>query len=308
MFQLTILILIIFILGVLFLIWFLDKKFKEFKEEQKKSDSFLMLNQNIQGVQNSLNQRLDRAAEVINSLMKEVGGLKEIGHQMQSLQDFLKSPKLRGNIGEQVLKDLLEQYFPKEHFELQYKFKSGERVDAILKTREGLIPIDSKFPMDNFRKLSQAKNQEERKKIFKDFIRDVKKHIDDISKKYILPEEKTVDFAIMYIPSEAIYYEIIRGEQDLVEYGREKNVLCVSPNSFYYFLKVIMMGMRGEKIKQEYKRMIEVLAGLSKDAEKLGEVLNILNTHLTNAKSSLDRVRIEHEKLTSKIEQTKLLK
>lgn len=308
MIYLIIISIIVFVAGFIALFYFLNQKLKELERRQQEDKSLLMLNQNLQGMQQTINERLDRAAQVIAQVSKELGGMREIGHQMQSLQDFLKSPKLRGNIGEQVLQDLLEQYFSRHHFELQYKFRSGERVDAILKTKEGIIPIDAKFPMENFRKLIVSKEEKEAKNISKLFIRDVKKHIDDISRKYILPQEGTVDFAIMYIPSEAIYYEVIRAEEGIDDYARQKRVYFVSPNSFYYFLRIIMIGMRGQEIQEGAKKMLQILLAIQKDTEKLGDILEKATTHITNAKNSIDQVNNEYAKLTGKIDQVKLLK
>ncbi|GAI14240.1 unnamed protein product, partial [marine sediment metagenome] len=182
-----------------------------------------------------------------------------------------------------------------------------ERVDAILKTKEGIIPIDAKFPMENFSKLAQAKNSEEEKQFKKLFIRDVKKHVDDISNKYILPQEGTVDFAVMYIPSETIYYEIIRTEQGLDEYARDKKVHFVSPNSFYYFLRIIMIGMSGQEIQENAKQMLKILLAVKKDAEKLEQVLGLVTTHIGNAKNAIDKANNEYAKLSGKIDQVKLL-
>jgi len=299
--YLIIALIVIFLGGVIGLLYFFNRRFHEFEERQKGDKSLLMLNQNLQSIQKTVGDRL-------TELNKELGSMKEIGHRMQSLQDFLKSPKLRGNIGEQVLQDLLEQYFSRRHFELQYRFRSGERVDAVLKTKEGIIPIDSKFSLENFQKLIQAKNEKEKKDAFKSFIRDVKKHVDDISKKYILPQEGTVDFAVMYIPSEAVYYEIVRVGTDIDDYARSKRVYFVSPNSFYYFLRIIMLGMRGQEIQEDAKQILKILNAVGKDTEKLGEILGVVTTHLTNAKSAIERANNEYAKLTGKIDQVKLLK
>jgi len=157
----------------------------------------------------NINERLDNASRVIGKVSKELGEMSEIGRQMKDLQDFLKSPKLRGNIGEQVLKELLGQMLPKQSFHIQYAFKTGSVVDAAIKTANGIIPIDSKFPMENFRKMMSADNEEGQGLARKSFINDVRKHIRDISSKYILTEEGTIDYALMYIPSEAVYYEIV---------------------------------------------------------------------------------------------------
>ncbi|PKL72760.1 hypothetical protein CVV26_00675 [Candidatus Kuenenbacteria bacterium HGW-Kuenenbacteria-1] len=317
--------------------YLLNKKFQELTEKQKNDPTINLLNQNIQGIQSNIqsniqgmqsnmqnmqsnmhlqlsktteaiNQRLDNAAKIINGVNKELGQMQEVGRQMKDLQDFLRSPKLRGNIGEQVLRDLLEQFFSKKHFELQYKFREGQIVDAIIKTDKGIIPIDSKFPMENFQKMFKTESEKEKNNFSREFIKDVKKHINDISKKYILPQEGTIDFAVMYIPSETIYYEIIRNDENLNTFAQEKKVLIVSPNSFYYFLRVIMIGMEGKRIEEASKIILQTLNAIQKDSIRFGENLGVLTTHITNAKSAIDRVNNEYSKLSGKIDQVKLLK
>lgn len=304
MIYLLLVLVVINLLGFIGLVYFFRRKIQEMSDKGKNDQSLLLLNQNLQG----MHDRLDRAAQVIGQVNKELGGMKEIGHQLQSFQDFLRSPKMRGNIGEQILQDLLEQYFSKNHFELQYKFRSGERVDAVLKTSEGLIPIDAKFPLESFQRYLAAKDEEEGKQLFKDCIKSVKARIDEINKKYILPDEGTVDFAIMYIPSETVYYEIIRSPEQIDDYARQKRVYFVSPNSFYYFLRIVMVGMRGQQIGEETKKMINVLLAVQKDSEKLGEILGIVTTHINNAKNAIDRANNDYGKLTGKLDQIKLLK
>ena len=173
----------------------------------------------LQSNTKQLNERLDTAARVIGDLKKNLGEMSEVGRGIKSLQEFLQSPKLRGNIGEQVLTDMIGQTFPKNSFHLQYSFKSGVKVDAVLKTDAGLLCIDSKFPMENFSLMHKGETETIRNSAKRDFIADVKKHVSDISRKYILPEEGTMDFALMYIPSEAVYYEMAT-MNDLMEYAR----------------------------------------------------------------------------------------
>lgn len=313
--NVEILLIIIFISGFAGLAWFVARRLHVMEEKQKGDQGMLMLNQNLQGMSQridattrAINERLDKAAQVVAGVAKELGAVQEMGRGMKDLQDFLRSPKLRGNIGEQVLRDLLEQYFPHEHFELQYTFQSGERVDALLKTDKGLIPIDSKFPMENFAKILKAESEGERDALRKEFVRDVKKHIDAIAKKYILPQEGTVDFAVMYVPSESVYYEIIRDDADLNNYANSKKVFLVSPNSFFYFLKVIMMGMEGKRVEAQAKQILEVLIAMQQDATRFGDVLGTVTTHVTNAKNSVDRANIEYARLAGKIDQVRLLK
>lgn len=300
----------IIIVGFSILIVYINKKLSELSAGKDDSSSYIMLNQNIQGMQDRLdktteaiNTRLDKAAEVIGDVQKELGGVQEIGHSMKELQEFLRSPKIRGNVGEQVLKDLLEQMIPKGNLKMQHRFKSGEAVDAIIKTKNGLIPIDSKFPMENYQKAAKAKTEDEKKVFLKDFYKDVKKHVDSIAKKYILPSEGTVDFAVMYLPSEGIYYETI-DNVELYKYAGDKKILFVSPNSFYYFLKIIMQALGNEKIEEKAKEVLNALRGIQQDARKFGDDLSVLNKHVTNAKNSMDLVNSTYARLGSKIENT----
>ena len=166
-------------------------------------------------VNKSINERLDNAARVIGLVSKELGQMSEIGRHMKEVQEFLKSPKLRGGMGEYILRDLLEQMLPKENYKLQHRFRSGQIVDAIVKIERGAIPIDSKFPMENFRKINSAKSESEKTSAKKEFTRDVKKHIEDISQKYILPDEGTIEVALMYIPSEPVYYEVLNSPENI---------------------------------------------------------------------------------------------
>lgn len=281
------------------------------KEGEQEGQSMTMLNQNLQGMQTrldtvaeGLNQRLDKAAHVMGTVNRELGAMQEIGRSMKDLQDFLKSPKLRGNLGEQVLQQMLDQAFPAELYQMQYQFEEGKIVDAIVRSEDGIIPIDAKFPMENYQKMVRMEDEAGQLAAKRDFIKDIKKHINDISKKYILPAEGTVDFAVMYVPSEAVYYEIISDDSDLAvnAYATEKRVLFVSPNSFYYFLRVIMMGMQGKKVAEATREIIGMIRGIQKDAGKFGESLGVLNKHITNAKSAAERVSSEYDKLEGKIE------
>jgi len=260
-----------------------------------------LLSQNIQGI----SQRFERATE-------EIGKVTELGRDMKNFQKdfetFFNSPKLRGNLGEQVLRDLLEQVLPKENFELQYKFKEGQTVDAIIKTDKGLIPIDAKFPLENFRKMAQSPSEQEKVIFEREFIKDVKKHIQDISNKYILPQEKTVDFALMYVPSESIYYEVIREHQELQDFARNQKVLLVSPNNFYYFLQVIMIGLEGKRVEEKAEKILEILKAVRLDSQGLEQALSVLSRHITNAKGTMDQVTNKHRQLDSKIDGVRLLK
>lgn len=252
------------------------------------------------------NARLDRAAQVIADVQKNIGEFSEIGRSMKELQEFLASPKIRGNIGEQILKDLLKQYFPKGSYSLQYQFRNGEKVDAVIKTSQGLIPIDSKFPFENFKKYIKNDNPKEKEAFKKLFISDVKKHIGDIARKYILPDEKTVDYALMYIPSENIYYEIINTDE-IFDYAGSRMVLPVSPMSFYAYIKAILISFEGQKIEEKAKQVLTLLNAIKKDYQRTEENLSVLNKHIANAYNQSSQVTKNFASLGEKLTTTNLL-
>lgn len=253
-----------------------------------------------------LNERLDRAAAVIRDVGKEVGAMSEIGRSMKELQDFLKSPKLRGNIGEQVLKDLISQMFPKHSFHLQYQFKNGDKVDAAIQTDAGILPIDSKFPMENFQKMAKAATPAEKDSFEKEFTRDVKKHIEAISKKYILPDEGTMDFALMYIPSETVYYELVN-MTDVMEYAKRNRIYLVSPSTLYVHLQTILLSFEGKKIESRSKEVFKLLRTLQLDYAKVEENMGVLGKHLNNATSQFSNVSIGFSQLGNKLTSTRTL-
>jgi len=248
----------------------------------------------------SLNQRLD-------SVQKNLGEMGEIGRSMKDLQEFLQSPKLRGNIGEQVLNELLKQMLPDNSFNLQYTFKSGEKVDAAIKTSAGIVPIDSKFPMENFRAMMAAKSDSARASFQKQFSRDIKRHVDSISKKYILVDEGTIDYALMYIPSEAVYYEVVNSP-DLFEYAGERRVLPVSPTTFYAYMKAILMSFEGHKIEEKAREILSIIKAVQKDYSKVENNLSTLQKHVNNANNMMGVVLDEFARLGNKLSKTDRLK
>lgn len=253
-----------------------------------------------------VDQKLTKNLEIFASVQKTIGEFSEIGRSMRELQEYLTSPKLRGNIGEQILKELLAQNFPKSSYKLQYHFRTGSIVDAVLITSQGLIPIDSKFPIDAFKKISRTRDKNEIQALKKEFERDVKKHIDDIARKYILPVEKTVDYALMYIPSESVYYELINNEE-VFDYAGHSRVLPVSPMSFYAYIKAILISFEGEKIETKAKEILNILQAIKKDYQKTDEALSVLNKHVTNAYNQSSQVSKTFSSLGQKISSTSLL-
>ncbi len=230
----------------------------------------------------------------MNSFIRETADIRQKMSTMQetvkgisSFQEVFRSPKIRGEWGEASLKHLLKEYFPDALYTFQYPFSSGEKVDAILKLPdEKILPIDAKFPLDNFRKMAES-DGEERDEYRKKFLDDAKKHIQKIAEKYILPSENTVDFAVMYIPAEAVYYEINMAHNiDISEYARSKKVILSSPNTFYLTLRAIEQWFRDTAISKQAHEILQRLTRIEKDGTKLSDDFRKLGLHLKNAVSS----------------------
>lgn len=255
----------------------------------------------VQEVNGQVGQRLDNAAKVIGDVKENLGHLgratqeiKEVGQSVAKLDEILRAPKLRGGLGEMLLEDLLKQVIPSAHYEMQHRFKSRETVDAIIKTVGGIIPIDAKFPLENFRKMMAAIADADRQAFTKSFIKDVKARIDEIGRKYIVPDEGTMDFALMYVPAENVYYEaMIRDENpgdagSIYSYALSKHVVPVSPNNFYAYLQVIALGLKGLKIEKSAQEIHQALGRLQGDLGKFSESFSKIGTQLGYARSNYD--------------------
>lgn len=247
-----------------------------------------------------IHDRLSRAAEVIGELKREAGQFSEVGRSMKELHEFLKSPKLRGNIGEQVLSDLITQMIPKNSFHFQYQFQSGDRVDAAIKTDAGILPIDSKFPMENFQRMVGAEQKADRDRAGKDFANDVRRHIRTIATKYIAPDEGTTDFAMMYVPSESVFYEIATNPE-LMDYARSQRIYPVSPNTMYATLSIIMRAFQGREFAAKSRQVLHLLHAVEKDYGALQESMGVLGSHLGNAYNKFNDVSGKSNLLGQKI-------
>jgi len=247
---------------------------------------------------------LKNTRDQISQIQRQLGEVQQAGKQMsqtaQTLEGILGGAKSRGSLGEVTLERLLEDSLPRAQYEMQYHFSSGEAADAVIKLRDKkLMAIDSKFPLDAYRRIS-AEGEEARRA----FAVAVKGHADAISKKYIVPDEGTLDVALMFVPSESVYYELLQTSdnkgQPLDAYCRDKKVIAVSPNTLYAHLCVISMGLRGMQMEENAKRLLESLSGMEKQMEKFVEKFGILGTHLKNAQQSYS----ESDKLFEKAQNT----
>ena len=274
------------------------------------------MSQQFQNTSGNIDSRLDKAALTISGVSEKLGVLSESTKRIieaqkniVELQELLKPPKFRGELGEFFLENLLAQILPKSYYTCQYLFKSGAKVDAVIHLRDRIVSVDSKFPLESFERIIKSKEERELKTSRREFIKAIKKHISDIAEKYILPDEKTYDFALMYIPAENVYYEVIiksleNEENSIFSYALEKKVIPVSPNSFYAYLQVVIEGLRGfhiEKWAQEIRQSISRLQG---DFTKFKEDFDVAGKHLTNAKNKFDESERKLVQLEDKLSVT----
>lgn len=238
----------------------------------------------VRTTEQTVAQKLQQANDTVANVTREIGRLheatrqvEEVGRNVASLQDLLRAPKMRGGLGEFFLADLLSQIMPGDFYALQYEFSDGERVDAVIRLRQKLVPVDSKFPLEQFQRMGRAVTDEERRQWRALLVRDVKQHIDAISKKYIRPSEGTYDFALMYIPAENVYYETILkedgvgDEKGIFQHAIRRQVIPVSPNSFYAYLQVILQGLRGFAVEERAREILNILLRLQKELESVRE-------------------------------------
>ena len=244
----------------------------------------------LQETHRDYTQNLGNLHQRIGQLQQASQEMAAIGRDIASLQDILRSPKLRGGLGELLLAELLGQILPAENFSLQYTFKDGQKVDAVILLGEGMVPVDAKFPLENFRRVLEAADETDETAARKLFVSDVKKHVDAIAQKYILPEEGTFEFALMYIPAENVYYEtILKNEgtaEGINEYALRKHVIPVSPNSFYAYLQAIVRGIKGLRIERSAKLILANLGQLDTEFAKRLEDFEKVGGHLSNAQSA----------------------
>lgn len=220
-----------------------------------------------------INKQLRDVTEKLTKVDEANRRVVEFSSQLKDLQDILKNPKQRGILGEYYLEETLKNVLPPNSYQMQYGFKDGTIVDAIVKVKEKIIPVDSKFSLDNYEQLINCKDADQRDVFKKQFKQDLKKRIDETSK-YVKPAEKTVDFAFMFIPSESIYYDLLTSKvgvgtsqissKDLIDYAFKKHVIIVSPTSFLAYLQTVLQGLRALEIEESAKE-------IQKNVEKLGK-------------------------------------
>ena len=289
-----------------------------FLNTQKQMDSRLhqmydSINQNLSNTQSNITSQLTNSNRVIGDIHTKLGvlettarNIQDIGKNISSLQDILQAPKLRGNLGEFLLEELLKQIVP-ANYETKYSFKNGNQVDAVIKLGGNIVPVDSKFPLESFQRLIAAENEEDKKSFKREFISSVKKRIDEISDKYINPAEGTFDFAMMYIPAENVFYETIITDSltdkdyEILNYAMAKYVIPVSPNSFYSYLMALVNGLKGFRIEQEAKNILRDLSQVQDKFGKFYADYNLVGKHLSNAIGKYHDSEKSAEKLNDQV-------
>jgi DNA recombination protein RmuC len=304
---------------VLILVFFLLKRLQDIKSDIHQQVSSLQqnfsqrLDSNVQTVASHLGiiaGQINNTTNVVTQVEGKLGQMQEasrqifdLAKQISSLHNILQSPKMRGGLGEFLLGDLVSQCLDTGSYEEQFRFAGGTIVDLALFIGQRTLCIDSKFPLENFRRMMLIENEEEKRTLRKLFLNDVKKHVNDIAERYILPAEDTFDFALMFIPAENVYYElIVKEDGDLYSHCLKKKVIPVSPNTFYAYLQVILMGLRGFQISEQAKRILGQLQDLSNDMNRFETDFSKLGVHLRNAQGSFEGSIQRLGKLKSKVE------
>ena len=263
----------------------------------------------LEGMTATLDRRLETASQTATQIYGQLGELRQANveilasaGELRKIGDVLRPPKARGGFGELLLANLLRDRLPRDAYELQYGFAGGERVDAVIRV-ERLVPIDAKFPLDNFERLVGADTDEARTLYEKAFARDLKNHVDAIAEKYIRPDEGTYDFALMYLPAESVYYELVCGSTGaLLQYAHTKRVFPVSPTTFTSQLQVIALGLKGMQSEQNAHEVMAYLGQLQQDFGRFRDDFELVGKHLGHAQSKYSEAERRLDRFDAKLE------
>ncbi|KKS30588.1 MAG: hypothetical protein UV60_C0001G0026 [Parcubacteria group bacterium GW2011_GWA2_43_11] len=326
-----ILVIVLLILGNSFILWFFLKKPKK---EDTSRDTLLLQQQIqdltrtmressniqfqesrelVQGINKEVNEQLRNVVRQVTEVSESSKQVFSIAEQLQNLEKVLKHQKQRGNLGEASLQLIIENMLPPTSYKLQYQFAGGDTVDAVILTKDGMIPVDAKFSLDNYRRLVDETNEVQRIELEKEFQKDLKKRIEETAK-YIRPKDNTLPFAFMYIPAEAIYYDLLVNEvgavkvntRSLIDYAyKDKNVIIVSPTTFAAYLQTVLYGFRAFKIEESAKQIGKQVESLSRHLRaydeyfaKLGNALGTTVNHFNTAQKELGKIEKDVLKIT----------
>jgi len=285
----------------------MDNKLSETHRTNQEQINSVM--QTVQGISGQSSQQIAHVVAGLTELRETNKQVLDFSAQLQSLQDILKNPKQRGVLGEYFLETVLRNVLPPSAYQMQFKLGKSEEekdliVDAVVFFNEKVIPIDSKFSLENYNKIIECHDKVERDKLEKAFKQDLKNRIDETAK-YIQPKKDTMDFAFMFIPSEAIYYDLLINKigdagvnaTDLIEYAGKKRVNIVSPNSFYAFLQTILQGLKQIQIEKSTKEIIKRVQGLSVHMQKYEGYLSKVGSNLSSTVGAYENARKEFKRI-----------
>ena len=280
----------------------------ETKVDRRVAELETKVDRRLEGLDGRLLSTQQSAGKTATEIVEKLGKLDGTAAQMLArandlarLEQALRPPKARGGVGEILLGNLLRDSLPPDAYRLQHTFRTGERVDAVIKV-DKLVPVDAKFPLDNFERLVSAGDEAEKTLYTKAFVRDVKGHVDAIAAKYILPGEHTYDFALMYLPAESVYYEVVCGTGDAHAYALGKRVFPVSPTTLHAYLLVITLGLKGLQIEQHAQEVMAYCGQLGRDFERFRGDFDVVGKHISNAQSKYGEADRRLERLGARLE------
>jgi DNA recombination protein RmuC len=255
----------------------------------------------------TVGERLDQASRTVAEVGQQLGRVEhatqrvlEVGQSVAGIENLLRAPKLRGVLGEILLGEILRQSLPAALFKLQYPLKSGERVDAVIQVGESLLPVDSKFPLENLQRAEKAEAEAERASLRRAFGRDFRKHVDDIASKYIAPGDGTLPLAFLYIPAENVYQQAVLADWQLAEYALAKRVIPTGPLGFYAFLQTVILGSRALAVSGRSGEILSAMDQVALELERVQQELSKLRRHLDLARTNVDQA----EKRTGRLAET----
>lgn len=306
--------------------WFLIKMRNPGAEPEKKDDtSMLLIQKQIEGISRLLDERMQQSTESVERQFKSsLGIVKEVtekltkldetnrqvvnfADQLKNFENILKNPKQRGILGEYFLESVLKNVLPPNAYQLQYELgvdkQTGKKLipDVVIFSKEGMIPMDSKFSLENYNKIVEERDETKKQELEKIFKNDLKNRIDETSK-YIRPDKGTLDFAFMFIPAEGIYYDLLVNQvgaikvntRDLIEYAfREKRVIIVSPTTFYAYLQTVLHGLRALKVEESVQKIRKWVEDLDRHIKAYESYFNKIGNNLGTTVNSYNSARKE---------------
>ena len=266
----------------------------------------------LEHAQDTMGHRLLEASHSVAEVREQLGILQqathrviEVGKSVVNIENLLRAPKLRGVLGESFLAEILKQALPTALFELQHAFPGGERVDAIVRIGDSLLPVDAKFPLDNLRRSLEAESESEALSFRRAFARDFRKHVDDVARKYIRPEQGTLSLAFLYIPAESVYHDAVLGDWPLAEYALSRRVIPTGPLGFYAFLQTVVLGARAIAVPHQAKAILAGLDQMALELEQVEEEMARLARHLELARSTAGQAGRRIEGLTETLDRAR---